>query len=83
MSHSQWFLEFFFYMRAQEGHAKWPFSVVAEVVERGWIIWVLKRMCQAVEDKVRASIHSIKIHLHRPSVLSQGSGRNCKRVLSV
>lgn len=33
---------------------KWDFGLVAEVTERSWIIWILKRMREAVEEKVRA-----------------------------
>jgi len=32
---------------------KWEFGLIAEVIERGWIVWVLKRMREAVEEKVR------------------------------
>lgn len=28
------------------------FGLIAEVIERGWIVWVLKRMREAVEEKV-------------------------------
>ena len=31
----------------------WGFGLIAEVIERGWIVWVLKRMREAVEEKVR------------------------------
>ncbi len=30
----------------------WAFGLVGEVIERGWIVWVLKRMNGAVEEKV-------------------------------
>lgn len=56
---TKWFLEFFLLMRSREkegtpeGERKWGFSIIAEVTERGWIIWVLKRMREAVEEKVR------------------------------
>lgn len=42
--------------QAKSGHDKWNFGLVAEVTERSWIIWVLKRMREAVEEKVRCSI---------------------------
>ncbi|KDR76874.1 hypothetical protein GALMADRAFT_245966 [Galerina marginata CBS 339.88] len=55
---TKWFLEFFLAMRAKEQQAKaetredkWNFGLVAEVTERPWIIWVLKRMREAVEEK--------------------------------
>ena len=35
--------------------AVWSFSVIAEVLERQWIVWILKRMRGAMEDKVRKS----------------------------
>ena len=31
----------------------WAFGLIGEVIERGWIVWVLKRMNGAVEEKVR------------------------------
>ena len=55
---TKWFLEFFLAERARkDGGVKaeggeWGFGLVAEVIERGWIVWVLKRMREAVEDKV-------------------------------
>jgi replication fork protection complex subunit Tof1/Swi1 len=55
---TKWFLEFFLSLRAKEkgtvkeGEGKWEFGIIAEVTERGWIIWVLKRMREAVEEKV-------------------------------
>jgi replication fork protection complex subunit Tof1/Swi1 len=66
---TKWFLEFFLASRAKasaaassldvnaakrDGEAeKWEFGLIAEVIERGWIVWVLKRMREAVEEKVR------------------------------
>jgi replication fork protection complex subunit Tof1/Swi1 len=55
---TKWFLEFFLAMQCKEqeqnnGEEKWSFGLVAEVTERSWIIWVLKRMREAVEEKVR------------------------------
>ncbi|KAG2128288.1 timeless protein-domain-containing protein [Suillus clintonianus] len=52
---TKWFLEFFLISRsnekAVEGQRKWNLGLVAEVTDRGWIIWVLKRMRQAMEEK--------------------------------
>lgn len=43
-------------MRAREkftgGEERWRFGLIAEVTERSWIVWVLKRMREAVEEKV-------------------------------
>ena len=58
---TKWFLEFFLVMQGKEqeqqknGEGKWSFGLIAEVTERSWIIWVLKRMREAVEEKVRLS----------------------------
>ena len=53
---AKWFLEFFLCARARQGAAEaWSFGLVAEVTDRAWIVWVLKRMRQAVEEKVRSS----------------------------
>ena len=54
---TKWFLEFFLAMRSKEQQEKlpqnrWNFGLIAEVTERSWIVWVLKRMREAVEDKV-------------------------------
>ncbi|KAJ8086932.1 Topoisomerase 1-associated factor 1 [Marasmius tenuissimus] len=66
---TKWFLEFFLTMRtmysqklqtdktdaaAQAGLEKWKFGLVAEVVEQHWIVWVLKRMRGAVEEKPKS-----------------------------
>ncbi|GLB39613.1 putative timeless-domain-containing protein [Lyophyllum shimeji] len=64
---TKWFLEFFLAMRAKEkegekaghgrgggGEEQWGFGLVAEVTERTWIVWVLKRMREAVEEKPKA-----------------------------
>ncbi|KAH9060235.1 timeless protein-domain-containing protein [Lactarius vividus] len=55
---TKWFLEYFLAVRAQEkevgapaSEQPWAFGLVGEVIERGWIVWVLKRMNGAVEDK--------------------------------
>ncbi|KAI9438072.1 timeless-domain-containing protein [Lactarius indigo] len=54
---TKWFLEYFLAVRAQEKEVgasasePWAFGLVGEVIERGWIVWVLKRMNSAVEDK--------------------------------
>ena len=55
---TKWFLEFFLEMQGKEqeqknGEERWSFGLIAEVTERSWIIWVLKRMRDAVEEKVR------------------------------
>lgn len=40
-------------VRTKEGQSTtWTFGLIAEVTERGWIVWVLKRMREAVEEKV-------------------------------
>lgn len=53
---TKWLLEFFLNLRSKEsivgGHRKWNIRLVAEVTDRSWIVWVLRRMREAVEDKV-------------------------------
>lgn len=49
---SKWFLEFFVALRAKEG-SRWNFGLIAEVTEREWIVWVLRRMREALDEKVR------------------------------
>ncbi|KAL1742157.1 timeless protein-domain-containing protein [Schizophyllum fasciatum] len=56
---AKWFIEFFLLSRAKEkantsakaGDERWNFRLIAEITERDWIVWVLKRMRQAAEDK--------------------------------
>lgn len=59
---TKWFLEFFLAMRARAKltgqEARWNFGLIAEVTERTWIIWVLKRMREAVEEKVHYPLAS-------------------------
>lgn len=56
---TKWFLEFFLGYRVrlkagkESAEGQGGFGLIAEVIERGWIVWVLKRMREAVEDKVR------------------------------
>lgn len=49
---TKWFLEFFQLLRAQDKERIWEYGLVAEVIERSWITWVLKRIREAGEDKV-------------------------------
>ncbi|KXN83811.1 Topoisomerase 1-associated factor 1 [Leucoagaricus sp. SymC.cos] len=59
---TKFFLEYFLALRAQEETSqsdkdkskeseKLSFGLIAEVVERNWIVWVLKRMREAVDEK--------------------------------
>jgi replication fork protection complex subunit Tof1/Swi1 len=51
---TKWFLAFFRLIgqATGKGRVDVSFGVVAEITERGWISWVLKRMREAVEQKV-------------------------------
>jgi replication fork protection complex subunit Tof1/Swi1 len=53
---TKWFLEFFLQAHAKEKALKkenrWDFRFVAEVTDRAWITWVLKRMREALDAKV-------------------------------
>ncbi|ESK95053.1 topoisomerase 1-associated factor 1 [Moniliophthora roreri MCA 2997] len=54
---TKWFLEYFLVMRSrhiEKASGKWSLGQVAEVVEQSWIIWVLRRMREAVEEKPKA-----------------------------
>ncbi|OBZ77008.1 Topoisomerase 1-associated factor 1 [Grifola frondosa] len=49
---TKWFVEFFLCVRAKDGkESPWGFGLVAEVTDRQWIVWVLRRMREAVEEK--------------------------------
>lgn len=37
----------------EDEEKKWPFGLIAEVMERDWIVWVLKRMREAVDETVK------------------------------
>ena len=53
---TKWFLEFFLQAHAKEKALKkesgWDFGFVAEVTDRAWIAWVLRRMHEALDAKV-------------------------------
>lgn len=53
---TKWFLEFFLQVRTKEEALKkengWDFGFVAEVMDRAWIAWVLRRMREALDAKV-------------------------------
>lgn len=57
---TKWFLDFFLSAREKEkeksnGEAsRWHFGLVGVVIEAEWIVWVLKRMRGAVEEKPKA-----------------------------
>lgn len=58
---TKWFLDFFLTMREKEKEKvspdttlKWDFGLIAAATEREWIVWVLKRMRGAVEDKPKS-----------------------------
>lgn len=60
---TKWFLEFFLCERSRQADgAKWKFGYIAEVTDRGWIVWVLRRMREAQDEKVRRPLH---LHLPR------------------
>lgn len=56
---TKWFLEFFLHVRAKEKALKkensWDPGFVAEVMDRAWIVWVLRRMREALDAKVLLS----------------------------
>ncbi|KAH7883094.1 timeless protein-domain-containing protein [Phlebopus sp. FC_14] len=52
---TKWLLDFFLTSRLSEhivdGQRKWNLGLVAEVTDRSWIVWVLRRMREAMEEK--------------------------------
>ncbi|OCB87291.1 timeless-domain-containing protein [Sanghuangporus baumii] len=56
---TRWFLEFFLTVRNSQieqskkdgTHISWGFDLVSEVIERSWIIWILRRMRESMESK--------------------------------
>ncbi|KAI5989865.1 timeless protein-domain-containing protein [Pisolithus marmoratus] len=52
---TKWLLEFFLVSRSREnavdGPRKWSLGLVAEVTDRSWIVWVLTRMRNAMDEK--------------------------------
>lgn len=81
---TKWILEFFLSMRAKEkaqgGEGRWKFDLIAEVTERAWIIWVLKRMREAVEEKVSTRSQSLPLsHARWPCFSAQTLDRTASR----
>ena len=76
---TQWFLAFFLALRAADTAREWSFGLVAEVTERSWIVWVLRRMREAVSDKVRPPLPHTHARLMRPS---RNCGQSCRRAWS-
>jgi hypothetical protein len=58
---------------------KWGLALIAEVTERGWIVWVLKRMREAVEEKVCILQFRPRRILIVNIINSQNSGQSSKR----
>ncbi|KIJ64730.1 hypothetical protein HYDPIDRAFT_181592 [Hydnomerulius pinastri MD-312] len=52
---TKWLLDFFLTSRSKEniidGQRKWNLGLIAEVTDRSWIVWVLRRMREAMEEK--------------------------------
>ncbi|EKM57133.1 uncharacterized protein PHACADRAFT_142335 [Phanerochaete carnosa HHB-10118-sp] len=48
---TKWFLEFLLCLRSTDKSRTWSFGLIAEVTERNWIVWVLRRMREAVNEK--------------------------------
>ncbi|KIJ16511.1 hypothetical protein PAXINDRAFT_98952 [Paxillus involutus ATCC 200175] len=52
---TKWLLDFFLTSRSKEniidGQRKWNLGLIAEVTDRSWIVWVLRRMREAIEEK--------------------------------
>lgn len=69
-------------MRAKEKavgeESRWRFGLIAEVTERTWIVWVLKRMREAVEEKVQ-SLLLIGAQPLKLIPISQNSGPSFKQ----
>jgi hypothetical protein len=77
---TKWFLAFFRLVRTAtgSGHLEVTFGMVAEVTERGWIAWVLKRMREAVEQKV--FFRPVTFHPSLTQLSSPKPGMSFKRV---
>ena len=79
---TKWFLEFFLCERARQAEgAKWKFGYVAEVTDRGWIVWVLRRMRDAQEEKVRPLARA-SVDAPDGLCISPSSGTSSRRVSS-
>lgn len=46
------FLEFYIAIRDRFSEGEWPFLLVRSVITEEWVIWVLKRMREAADNKV-------------------------------
>ena len=52
---TKWFLEFFRCTREVDKERIWDYGLITEVTDRSWFVWILRRMREAVEDKVMIS----------------------------
>lgn len=76
---TKWFLEFFLSTREQDKERKWDYGLISEVTDRSWFVWILKRMREAVEDKVViVSLISPDPRRLIKTTLSPNDGRNFK-----
>jgi replication fork protection complex subunit Tof1/Swi1 len=78
---TKWFLQFFqeMHLKAKEANKDmdtWNFGLVAELTERAWIVWILKRMREAVEEKVGMTFANRLWHLTNCAMCSQNYGPN-------
>jgi replication fork protection complex subunit Tof1/Swi1 len=62
---TRWFLQFFQGMHSNAKEAnkdidRWNFGLVADLTEKAWIVWILRRMREAVEEKVGYLANRVK-----------------------
>ena len=66
---TKWFLEFFLCLRATDKTRTWSFGLIAEVTERNWIVWVLRRMREAVNEKVYLQLAPLPLSLSNSLII--------------
>ena len=80
---TQWFLEFFSAAkRVERGSWSPKFEMVTEVVDRNWIVWVLRRMRGALDEKVRFVVTRSPVCILK-RMFSPNNGSNYKLALNV
>lgn len=60
------FLEFYIAIRDRFGEGEWPFLLVRSVITEEWVIWVLKRMREAADNKVNNIITWLAVFADAP-----------------
>ena len=80
---TKWFLEFFLAALAKDSGGStgwnWGYDLVTEVVDRAWIVWILRRMRGAIDEKVRRYFPDVPVGNYFYGLLAQAVDRTSSR----